>query len=615
MLRKEELIYEIGIRGVLLDSSNKVDELRRKLIELMEAEKDGVELEDALMPIDMDGEIAILESKLSDIELGMDDIKDKGTHSPLRMRTYLSHVNRRLVRLFTYKECKGEQREVVKNLMRTLKGLVLEFRSLGTTPPYAASSVMSVSAKLDLGTVKAYGGQNAPSITELSDIGNRNEGGIQREDRSVVGGDESSRVGGHIGVSRQSVRPVQVDPPQARQLAQEPTCVSQRAHFTQPPHAVGLTQTPTPRQAPNESLDNSSSRRQRDIHFDKWNISFSGTGAYSVMSFIMDVEEKALSKEVDFNLLVLGAPEFFKGRAKIWFRTIRDRIDSWNELKIALRKEFLPLNYAENLWDEIRARVQGTDELMGEYVTNMLALFERLETVERVEEDKKLNIIRKNLSPYYTDKLALTRVYSIEDLKDLRKQIEVSRYRMDYYGGNKEKQKKESEFANKSVKAKRFSVSEVQPSGSINQIDARVASRGKGCWKCGEFDHKFQTCPEKQNGTFCYKCGRPNVTVKTCPTCKTDTQSKVHCEGEESQDLSRTGQVLLLSRSPTLRILGKFRKRKMVGYFFKLRFTGNSIWDYGCGNVRFDCRREELGSFTGTRFKAITDDSYYGENR
>jgi len=176
----------------------------------------------------------------------------------------------------------------------------------------------------------------------------------------------------------------------------------------------------------------------------------------------MDLEEKALSKEIDFNLLVLGAPEFFKGGAKTWFRTIRHRIDSWNELKIALQKEFLPLNYAENLWDEIRTRAQGTDELIGEYVTNMLALFERLETVEQVDEEKKLNIIRKNLSPYYTDKLALTRVYSIDDLKELGRQIEVSRYRMTLYGGNKEKQKMEPEFANKSTcKQKRISINEI----------------------------------------------------------------------------------------------------------------------------------------------------------
>jgi len=51
MLRKEELIHEVGIRGVIADSAMKVEDLRRKLNDLMEAESSGVQLEDALLPI------------------------------------------------------------------------------------------------------------------------------------------------------------------------------------------------------------------------------------------------------------------------------------------------------------------------------------------------------------------------------------------------------------------------------------------------------------------------------------------------------------------------------------------------------------------------------------
>jgi len=163
-------------------------------------------------------------------------------------------------------------------------------------------------------------------------------------------------------------------------------------------------------------------------------------------------------------------------------------------------------------------------------VTIMLALFERLETVEQRDEEKKLNIIRKNSSPYYTDKLALTRVYSIDELRELEKQIEVSMYRMALYGVDKEKQKMEPEFAIKSTcKQKRISINEIQPTTSRDDGESRSsASRGKagGCWKCGSLDHRFQNCPEKQTRKFCYKCGNIDYTVKTCPKCNTNANPR-----------------------------------------------------------------------------------------
>jgi len=90
----------------------------------------------------------MVEAKILEIEIEIDAIREKGIQSPTRMRTILSHTNRRLVRLFTVGGCTVEERGTVKDLMRSLKTSVNVFRSLGSSAPYA-SSVMSVSARLN----------------------------------------------------------------------------------------------------------------------------------------------------------------------------------------------------------------------------------------------------------------------------------------------------------------------------------------------------------------------------------------------------------------------------------------------------------------------------------
>lgn len=128
---------------------------------------------------------------------------------------------------------------------------------------------------------------------------------------------------------------------------------------------------------------------------------------------------------------VAGATEFFTGRAKTWFRSVKSKVDSWNELKIALRNEFLPMDYYKGLWEEIRLRKQGQSESIGAYVANMLALFERLEMIDVIKEELTLSIIRENLNPFFTQGLALTQVLSLDHPKTLGRQLEVSQARVE----------------------------------------------------------------------------------------------------------------------------------------------------------------------------------------
>lgn len=273
------------------------------------------------------------------------------------------------------------------------------------------------------------------------------------------------------------------------------------------------------------------SRVPRDLH--KWGIRFSGEDDSSVLSFILDVEEKAAWRGVELDHLLVGVSEFFFGEAKTWYRSVRDKVDSWEELKIALRREYLPLDYYDNLWEEIRGRKQGINESVGTFIANMTAMFARLGMEEPIAEDIRLKIILKNLAPYYTERLALTDVLSVKHLKVLGKQLEVSKMRVDSYDLKNKVKKMEPEFAVKSSRQKKPSVAEVSvetpkvvevSEATVNQPAS--ASKPKAynpkitCWKCDKVGHRHSDCDSEAKRVFCYKCGMKDVTVRNCPRCR-----------------------------------------------------------------------------------------------
>lgn len=266
------------------------------------------------------------------------------------------------------------------------------------------------------------------------------------------------------------------------------------------------------------------------VAFHKWGLKFSGEDKTSVNSFLTDVEDKAATYGVSLNFLLRGVAEFLEGTAKTWYRMNKGDISSWNEFKILIRKEFLPLDYYDNLGEEIRNRKQGAEELIGPFVSNMLGLFSRLDKV--VPEEEVLNQIIKNLHPYYTERLALTTVRSLRELKDLGKKLEVSRYRVEKYEGSPRSKPKalEPEFACK-TSARKPSVSEVKV-----ETPPKPQPSGKTpfkCWNCLKEGHRFTDCKEPRSKKFCHACGRKDVTIITCPSkCKGKRLNKEKQEGK-----------------------------------------------------------------------------------
>jgi hypothetical protein len=421
-LTKDEVMYEIEVRGGTVNQDSGIDSLRVVLRELMQEDhlkgilRDGREL-------DIETELLVIESKLTLVRLAVDDIRKGGTDSsPRRIRTLLFHLSNRINNVFP--KTQGEAKNKGKAIYRSLKELSTLFRTLGDGAEF--------------------------QIPEVLDTFSSTEGNVP------------------LGINH---------------------------------GAEGR-----------EALD--FARVDRDWKVNpqiyKWNVTFSGDNNGSVNAFIVRIEELAIARGVSEAQLLQGAVELFEGQALLWFRSVRNEITSWKELKHLLRSEFLPLDFEENLLQEIRNRKQGVDEPIGTFVACMLGLYDRLS--KEIGEEDKLNQIKRNLAPYYLEKLVLQPVLSIRQLKAIAKELELNKFRIEQYEATK----------NRKVKS-------LEPDLACKQSFPRFTSKpsvqlvqskrtGMQCWNCNQYGHRFSECqlPPK---IFCHRCGYQNKLTRNCPDC------------------------------------------------------------------------------------------------
>lgn len=454
-LKRDELLFEISVRGEVPDSTAKVDDLRTTLKKLMAVEHE-VDLEDVYEGTD-DEELLIIDLKLTEVEGLLEELRDadKGLR-PSKAKTALSHLNHRVTRLFARVRA-TKKRNVLKELANRLKSGIDTLKQMGEGAAYNASVFGSFSSAKDETVSNKQSRHSDESTSGEESSGGKKEKREKRKDKKY----------------------------------------------------------------------SSSSNSKFDFH--KWGLKYSGSEEVSVNSFIVDAEEKAISKGMKIENLLLGATEFFTGVAKTWYRSVRDEINSWSELKVALRAEFLPLDYADSLWEEIRNRKQGPREALGVFVANMAGLFSRLEEV--VSEERKLKIIMDNLAPFYMEKLALQPVLSLRKLKELGKVLDASKAKMDLYNTPRSKPKAlEPEFGCKGPKVVVHEVAE-QSAEKTPTSSSRVHSNTKpppapnpnrrkvGCWQCSSPDHGWRFCPAPKKWDFCAKCGYKGTVGTACPRC------------------------------------------------------------------------------------------------
>ena len=223
-------------------------------------------------------------------------------------------------------------------------------------------------------------------------------------------------------------------------------------------------------------------------------------------NFIWDMEHYfKVSKRKDAQKVDIAAL-YLKDDAKLWWRSReeadrasgKDPINTWEEMKAALRKQFLPKNTSWVACDGLRElRRTGT---VREYVKEFMPL---LLDIDGMSEEDKLFAFVSGLKPWAQTELRRQRI------EDLSTAIAAAEALVDltYVSENRGK-------ANQGKNAKKRKFEEDDDSDTTPSKKSKYNSKvGSGCFIC-KGPHLIRDCPKRTDG--CFICKGPHL-ARDCP--------------------------------------------------------------------------------------------------
>lgn len=405
-LTRDELEYEMRVRGIKNISSLSVAEMRKGLTSRLKKETLGTLISEPIEPLDSIEEILICTQKIVEMETAMAEAQKPLDSSELKKYgSRVGHLYSRLARVITEDPKVVIDKENLRTRLETIEQQILDKEAISDT----LSSTLTIQSPL------------TPSVN-----------------------------------------------------------------------------TPSPRQTP----------------VVKWNLIFSGDdNEMSVNAFIERVEEYRISRNVSEIELFNSAVELFRGNALIWFRANKNKISNWAELVVLLRAEYEPHDYELELWKEIRSRTQGVDEKVGSFFACLENLFARLPTP--ATETQKLQVLRRNIAPYYIYGIGLADIHTVDQLLLVCKRLEANRYMAEKFQpppSNKRSLLEPDLAYQNRPRSSRVNTVSQSDSSPKHSNDAR-------CWNCASNGHKFSQCRLPRN-KFCFRCGFKDVTKFNCPKCQ-----------------------------------------------------------------------------------------------
>ncbi|KAF5275706.1 hypothetical protein FQA39_LY06818 [Lamprigera yunnana] len=229
-----------------------------------------------------------------------------------------------------------------------------------------------------------------------------------------------------------------------------------------------------------------------------------------------------------------------------------------------MKEEFFLPHSADQLWKQILDSTQGDNESIGIYVATMTALFERMPT--HVSDLFRLQVLRKNIIPFYQEMLALLEVKTPFELIGLCQKLESTRFSVQSF-------KPPQMNALPSEPDLAFTGQNKQNGNScvaIREMEARPIERL--CCRRNREGHLAYGCTAP-TGIKCYRCCEPNYIVKNCPKCAYSYRSKMSGKRNAATELDR----VLPANVPSVnqKFCSQFSKQKiMFDYIFSLAGEG-----------------------------------------
>lgn len=145
----------------------------------------------------------------------------------------------------------------------------------------------------------------------------------------------------------------------------------------------------------------------------KWNIKFTNDNKMSVFEFIDKVEAKANVYGVSENDLFRVASEFFEGFPSKWHKSTK--FNDWSHLKEMLVRDFVGLDYSDNLLRKIHETKQKQNETVLQFFTDFEDNCSRL--VNKLPDNEKIRILKLNVLQLYRPQIALVNFDSLDSIK------------------------------------------------------------------------------------------------------------------------------------------------------------------------------------------------------
>jgi len=254
--------------------------------------------------------------------------------------------------------------------------------------------------------------------------------------------------------------------------------------------------------------------RRENPHFvpiSKWGKTFSGHGTPNANQFLERVEELAETRGASPQDLFRGALEFLTGEALNWFRVHRHSFWDLDHFKEELKAQFLPPDFEEVLWEEIRNRKQNPGESVCSFLNHMLGLFNQLGS--ETPESTKVGIVLRNFLPELRMHLCVARPRTLKELQLIDRELDMG---MNSVNGILNRR------SNQKFPADRERSGYYRNEPAFHEI---VKDESKRCFNCSEVGHFARDC-KIPRGIKCFGCGRPGVYRPNCRFCQRKRDQK-----------------------------------------------------------------------------------------
>lgn len=240
------------------------------------------------------------------------------------------------------------------------------------------------------------------------------------------------------------------------------------------------------------------SRQMRFEDVEKSLKTFNGSGCMNIEAWIKHFSEQADSfKLTDFQRFAY-AKRLMRDTAKL-FIDHESKATAWAELQKELTNEFGKKVNSAIIHRKLREKRKKKEETNTQYLYDMVALAAQA----NIEAAALVSYIVDGLPGTLELKIFMYEATSISELK-----LKLINYEMLL-----------SKQQQNSVRGKY---------GDFKQKPKNEESQ-KGCYKCGDLNHKKYQCAKKNSGPKCYKCGEFGHVIRCCPTNESRETKKNNC--------------------------------------------------------------------------------------